>query len=131
MENASKALIIAGAVLVAILLIAFGMIMINSARTPIDEATGQSEQQAIEIFNAQFASFAGNQVSGPSVRSLYSKILTSNAKTSHKITVTSGTTNVTNTIANTMASVINTKTYQVVFGYDADGYINKATIKQN
>lgn len=131
MENASKALIIAGAVLVAILLIAFGMIMINSARTPIDEATGQSEQQAIEIFNAQFASFAGNQISGPSVRSLYSKILTSNAKTSHKITVTSGTTNVTNTIANTMASVINTKTYKVVFGYDANGYINKVTITQN
>ena len=131
MENASKALVIAGAVLVAILLIAFGMIMINSARTPIDEAAGQGEQQAIEIFNAQFASFAGNQVSGPSVRSLYSKILTSNAKTSHKITVTSGTTNVTNTIANTMASVINTKTYKVVFGYDANGYINKATITQN
>jgi len=131
MENASKALVIAGAVLVAILLIAFGMIMINSARTPIDEAAGQGEQQAIEIFNAQFASFAGNQVTGSSVRSLYSKILTSNAKTSHKITVKSGTTNVTNTIANTMASVINTKTYQVVFGYDAQGYINTATIKQN
>ena len=46
MENASKALVIAGAVLVAILLIAFGMIMINSARTPIDEAAGQGEQQA-------------------------------------------------------------------------------------
>ena len=40
MENASKALIIAGAILIAILLISLGIIMFNSSKGTTDQATG-------------------------------------------------------------------------------------------
>ncbi len=39
MENASKALIIAGAILISILLISLGIIMFNSSKGTTDQAT--------------------------------------------------------------------------------------------
>lgn len=43
MENASKALIIAGAILISILLISLGIIMYNSATGTTDKAADTSE----------------------------------------------------------------------------------------
>ena len=40
MENASKALIIAGSVLIAILLISLGIIMFNASKGTTDQASG-------------------------------------------------------------------------------------------
>lgn len=40
MENASKALIIAGAILISILLISLGIIMFNSSKGTTDQAEG-------------------------------------------------------------------------------------------
>ena len=42
MENASKALIIAGAILIAILLISVGILVMNSVNKPIDEAANEA-----------------------------------------------------------------------------------------
>lgn len=39
MENASKALIIAGAILISILLISLGIIMFNSSKSTTDQAS--------------------------------------------------------------------------------------------
>ena len=41
MENASKALLIAGAILICILLIAIGMYIYNSANSTVDSAVSQ------------------------------------------------------------------------------------------
>lgn len=40
MENASKALIIAGAILISILLISLGIIMFNQSKSTTDQASG-------------------------------------------------------------------------------------------
>ncbi len=40
MENASKALIIAGAILISILLISLGIIMFNASKGTTDQASG-------------------------------------------------------------------------------------------
>ena len=59
MENASKALIIAGAILIAILLISVGIMVMNSVNKPVDQAKMQADAQAINIFNAKFEVYEG------------------------------------------------------------------------
>lgn len=143
MENASKALIIAGAVLIAILLIAFGMIMINAAQTPIDTATAGVTSQGVQVFNSQFTSYAGTRVSGSNVKTLLSILNSNNANSSNQIrvtfqykaagatTLTTGLTNTVTGIAAQITNVTNTKTFTVAFGYDTNGYINTCTITEN
>ena len=54
MENASKALIIAGASLVSILLISVGILVMNSMNKPIEQAGREADSQSAQIFNSQF-----------------------------------------------------------------------------
>ena len=77
MENASKALIIAGAILLSILIIALGMRIYNNASSSI----GQADLSATEVqaHNAQFLSYEGRQ-SGTQVRALVNAIKSNNAQ---------------------------------------------------
>ena len=78
MENASKALIIAGAILLSILIIAIGMYIYNSSQNSINEAASQISAQEVQSFNQTWEMYEGAQ-SGSNVRSLISK-MSSNAK---------------------------------------------------
>ena len=69
MENASKALIIAGAILLSILIIAIGMYIFNSSSNSINDAASRISQQEISAFNNQFEMYEGKQV-GTNVKSL-------------------------------------------------------------
>ena len=61
MENASKALIIAGAVLIAIVLISFGVILVNRSRGTTQQAADtqnfmtQSATEGTETINANLS----------------------------------------------------------------------------
>ena len=79
MENASKALIIAGAILVAILLISVGILIIKSLRKPIDQVSQVSDSQAIQTFNSKFSNYAGNYQTADEVQSLIILVMASNA----------------------------------------------------
>ena len=63
MENASKALIIAGAILIAILLISVGILVMNSMNAPLDQASQQATSQAVQIYNAKFKPYLGKEKS--------------------------------------------------------------------
>lgn len=69
MENASKALLIAGAVLIVILLISVGILIYNGALGNINAATSQADAQAIMGFNARFELYEGTQT-GTAVKNL-------------------------------------------------------------
>ena len=77
MENASKALIIAGAILLSILIIAIGMYIYNSSQNSIGGAVTQISQQEIDAFNQPWEMYEGKQT-GANVKALISK-LNSNA----------------------------------------------------
>lgn len=79
MENASKALIIAGAILLSILIIAIGMFIYNSAQSTINDSMTSFSTQEIEAFNNNFESYKGNQT-GSNVNSLITRLI-ANAKT--------------------------------------------------
>ena len=75
MENASKALIIAGAILLSILIIAIGMYIYNSSQNTMQTAVTQISAQEIQSFNQTWEMYEGPQT-GSNVKSLISKLST-------------------------------------------------------
>lgn len=135
MENASKALIIAGAILLSILIIGLGMAIYQQASGAIGNAN--MDPQKIQAYNSEFASYEGTK-SGTQVRALLDIIRSHNlantddpslnvvAMTSSAAGVTAAPTElVTATAINDIKKTINAgKTYTVDFGYDANsGFI--------
>ena len=82
MENASKALIIAGAILLAILIIGLGIFIYRQAANTVTD-TGM-DQLAIQQFNGQFSQYDSRTVSGGSARALYDTVTTNNNTDSEK-----------------------------------------------
>lgn len=118
MENASKALIIAGAVLISILLISVAVLIMNSV-DPMTKATEQqSESMAMQTFNAQFTQYEGDNVPGSQVRTLISTAEAAKTAYNKTVTVTKPT-----TIKATGRYVVS------ITGY-AGGYINAITITE-
>ena len=79
MENASQALVIAGAILLAILIVALAMYIYNSAATTINDSVTNMSTQQIESFNNQFETYKGEQ-KGNQVSQLVKKLI-ANANT--------------------------------------------------
>ncbi len=89
MENATKALIIAGAVLISILLISVGIMVFNAANDPLNQAQNSSEAQAITMFNESFQQYLGTSITGQQAKNLISAINSSNAKNAdHQVSLT-------------------------------------------
>lgn len=76
MENASKALIIAGAILLAIVIISLGLVVVNNSRS-VTENANLSEQE-IQSFNAKFIAYEGTNVSGSRVNALIQQVIATN-----------------------------------------------------
>lgn len=130
MENASKALIIAGAILLSIAIIAIGMAVYNNAADSVSGTDMTSEQ--VTAYNSTFTSYEGS-IRGSRAKTLVTTVRQHNLQASddsEKIQVlTSGADNTEvaagsfdppstsdlQTLANTLQSG---KTYNVSFGYD-------------
>ena len=69
MENASKALIIAGAILISIVIITLGMVIVRNVTGTINTNSNLSTQE-IESFNSRFLIYEGNNVPGSQVNAL-------------------------------------------------------------
>ena len=75
MENASKALIIAGAILLAILIISLGIFVYRQASGAIN--SGGMDEVQLATFNAKFRQYEGTQT-GSVVKDLINTVLTNN-----------------------------------------------------
>lgn len=76
MENASKALIIAGAILLAILIISLGILIYNQASGVVN-SNSMSEVER-QNFNQKFIQYDGTAVRGSTVRALLQAVLSNN-----------------------------------------------------
>lgn len=86
MENASKALIIAGAILISIILISIGIMIVNGGMGIVDRGIGSMTSQEIQVFNSQFTNYEGTQ-RGSVVKTLMETVSSSNATNDDKVTV--------------------------------------------
>ncbi len=76
MENASKALIIAGAILISILIIGLGVLVFNMASSTTQRVNLNSQEA--EAHNQQFSAYFGNRRSSTEVKNLMSAIRSNN-----------------------------------------------------
>ena len=124
MENASKALIIAGAILIAILLITIGIILISSGRSVTDTGVSTMNSQKIQAFNNQFTPYEGTKT-GSQLTQLNSLVNASNASDPDHKVVFGGDV--------TFSAVITgrpTTVYNVELGYSTEGYVNTININK-
>lgn len=128
MENASKALIIAGAILLSILIIGLGMLVFNQARDAISGSNLDPEKA--EAFNSKFMSYMGNSVTGSQVKSLVDLVSNNNNTTDRTenppIKVFNNTTEVTSGLPSFRNLLKNATRYKVLVteGTDTDGKLN-------
>lgn len=135
MENASKALIIAGAILLSILIIGLGMLMFNQAKEAIT-GTGIDDQK-VATYNAQFDNYMGPNVNGTKVRSLYDTVRNHNITTQEddSLIISINGENTASALNAAKATIKAGKTYNVTVaddGYDTNtGYIINITVTEN
>lgn len=138
MENASKALIIAGAILLSILIIALGVFVFNQAKSAVGN-TGLSDQE-VAAFNSKFDSYEGKQ-KGSSVKALINTVKNYNKSAENgeiiDIKNTAAGTGIVNQLPNdTNVSYANTnivsgKMYTVSFEYNKQGRISAVCYVDN
>ena len=148
MENASKALIIAGAILVSILLIGIGVALISALNAPQEEAMTSITGAAMTMFNQKFEKYAGSSKKGTDIRTLLTDVITNNSATQsgRKVTITTTNkigsvaaittaTDVTATISNLRNNITGSKFYTVALTYGTTGanlgYITSIAITEN
>ena len=143
MENASKALLIAGAILIVILLIGVGMMVYQGAQEGLQTGLTQMDTQSKTMFNSTFTKYQGNRVSGTRVRALLQDVIASNntnKEVDGKLVSIAGDTtiNVTSSALNSSSLSdlivnINTGAYYTVKTpiNDNTGLVNTITITKN
>lgn len=96
MENATKALIIAGSVLVAVLIIAMMMKTFNSTTGLQEEQQRSMASTEANMFNNTFSGYLGYEISKSKARALVQKIITSNATSDKKVNFNGSAPNISN-----------------------------------
>lgn len=137
MENATKALLIAAAVLVAILIISLGLVVYNMAAETVNSQN--LSQQEVQAQNEKFARYDGTNKRGSEVNAMLKTVLQSNmdlkatnksdglvivkSEGSASISLTTGATSITKR-ADT------SKMYDIIVNYDSkSGLVNTITVK--
>lgn len=77
MENATKALLIAAAVLVAILIISLGLVVYNSSAETVNQAN--MSQQEVQSANEKFTRYNGQNKRGSEVNAMLNTVLSANS----------------------------------------------------
>jgi len=142
MENASKALIIAGAILLSILIIGIGMFIYNQATQTIQKANLSGQE--VTAYNSEFEQYEGTR-SGSDARQLCDLVRNHNKQyaddESRHVQVVEGEatdpnpapdTAVTTAEVNAVKSNLKAgKTYNITFGYDASsGLVTQVGIEE-
>ena len=87
MENASKALLIAGSVLIVILLIAMGMKVFNSTKGTTDSVDTTMNATEVAMFNNKFMSYIGNKKTANEAKALLNLVISNNSINTKKVCV--------------------------------------------
>ena len=131
MENATKALLIAAAVLIAILIISLGLVVYNNSANTVNQANLSSQE--IQAQNEKFTRYNGKNKRGSEVNSLLQTALNYNLNTTdegNKVVVEYGSKKLVDKTSKSITEQMDTsKLYDITVTYGgAGGLVNKITI---
>ncbi len=141
MENASKALIIAGGILIAVLVISIAMYMISMLRDFSESSSMQTASSQNEAFNRFFVYSANSsgKINGYEAYNIVRKVQDINLNedddtriyvTTDKFTKTIVDENISNIISTLSGDMSSTSTYFYEYSYGPDGRIDGVSIKK-
>ena len=84
MENASKAIIIAGAIIIVIMLLGLAMAIFNTARDSLGVAGVQIDTIIAQEYNSQYQAYDKEFVTGIEVKECISEVLYNNANSTNE-----------------------------------------------
>lgn len=121
MDNASKALIMAGAILIAVAIVGIGIYIFSSANSMTDDALNQIDALTVTSINSQLQQYEG-QIRG---RELKTAINTARSINKQHTLPDGGEITVNGSaLPDNLTGITDNKTYTVYFVYSTAGYIN-------
>lgn len=140
MENASKALLIAAAIIIAVVLISLGVMVLSNGSNLVRQQSDTSELD-MTAHNSKFQKYEGNNIRGAQINSLLSEVVSNNIANTDdvskqvSVTVTatdwqtSGTKPTGVIVNSNYSKALTGKTYNVSFTQDTKtGFITAITI---
>ena len=134
MENATKALLIAAAVLVAILIISLGLVVYNMAAETVNSQN--LSQQEVQAQNEKFARYDGTNKRGSEVNAMLKTVLQSNMdlmatnKSDGLVSVDGASISLTTGATAITKRADTSKMYDIIVNYDSkSGLVNTITVK--
>ena len=125
MDNASKALIMAGAILISLALVGLGVYIYSLAGSYGDIASSTLGAAEAEMANKQISSYAGNKVKGSTVQAFLDKVKILNAQETFPINLEG--TAPADIKTNALYTIVLTDTKPTT----PDGYLDTYTITAN
>lgn len=126
MENASKALIIAGAVLIALLVIAVSTRIFYSTTGTTEQVESSMATTEVSTFNNQFLAFVGPSKSRGQVIALLNAVIVNNSKNpNHPVSINGDAT--ISSLRNLINGVTDGEYTVSIAGNNEDGYITNIT----
>lgn len=115
MENATKALLIAGSILIVILLIALGMRVFRSGAGAVDDSQVAMKATGVGTYNTQIAGYLNKNLTESQVRALVQKLIAINASSKRAVKIK---------FRNQEPTAVTTfPSGKYTAAYDAEGYI--------
>ena len=148
MENASKALLIAGAILVSIMIVSLGVLIFTKMGNSAKEAA-QMDEQEVSNFNSKITPYVGKSISGSQVNALIQLVISidnaakSSGDTTKSVSIEypleTGGNNKIELSRGNISGLNNPKRvktgsgsyYNVSASYDSNGLINKIKVTAN
>lgn len=121
MDNASKALIMAGAILIAVAIVGIGIYIFSAANGMTDDALNQIDALTVTSINSQLQQYEG-EIRGRELKQAINIARSINKQN----TLPDGKTityNGSQIIDTTTTTITDNKTYKVYFNYNTAGYI--------
>ena len=137
MDNASKALIMAGAILISLALVGLGVYIYSLAGSYGDIASSTLGAAEAEMANKQISSYAGNKVKGSTVKAFVDKVTILNAQETFPIELEGASDSTVNHKTATTVSAIKTNALYTIVLSDTkpagslDGYLDTYKITAN
>lgn len=87
MENGAKALLIAGAILISVILMTVGVYVISTTSKSSEQLQTDMKTTSADVFNSKISQYFGNEVSGSRVKTMLSTIMYNNQNSDHLVYV--------------------------------------------
>lgn len=137
MENATKALLIAAAVLIAILIISLGLAVYNTSAETVKSAN--LSQQEVQSANEKFARYNGENKRGSEVNAMLQTVLNANVdaaaakETDRQVSVTLDASEILSKTAKSITKQADTsKLYKIEVQYNGNGgLVDKIVVTTN